>query len=62
MYVPHLLDPVICPWTLRLFPCLGYCEPRCCERRGACIFLNFSREISPGVGLLDYMVVLFLVF
>ena len=25
MYVPHLLYPVICPWTFRLLPCLGFC-------------------------------------
>ena len=22
--VPHLLNPFICPWTFRLFPCVGY--------------------------------------
>ena len=22
MYVPHLLDPLLCQWTFRLFPCL----------------------------------------
>ena len=26
IYVPHLLHPFICQWTLRLFPCLGYGE------------------------------------
>ena len=25
-------------WTFRLFPWLGYCEDRCCEHSGACIF------------------------
>ena len=25
-YIPHLFYPVICWWTLRLFPCLSYCE------------------------------------
>ena len=24
VYVPHLLDPLLCWWTFRLFPCLGY--------------------------------------
>ena len=23
---PHLLYPFICPWTFRLFPCLGYSD------------------------------------
>ena len=35
IYVPHLLCPFICQWTLRLFPCLGHCEWCCCEHRGA---------------------------
>ena len=26
VYVPHLLYPFFCWWTLRLFLCLGYCE------------------------------------
>ena len=24
LYVAHLLDPLLCQWTFRLFPCLGY--------------------------------------
>ena len=26
MYVPHLLYPFICRWTLKLFPSPGYCK------------------------------------
>ena len=26
IHTVHLLYPFICLWTLRLFPCLGYCE------------------------------------
>ena len=26
IYVPHLLYPFICWWTLRLLPCPGYCK------------------------------------
>ena len=26
VYVPHLLYPFLCRWTIRLFPCLGNCE------------------------------------
>ena len=28
----HLLYPFICPWTIRLFPCLGYCRFWCYEQ------------------------------
>ena len=38
VYVSHLLNPVICRWTFRLFPCLHYCELCCSEHRGSCIF------------------------
>ena len=41
----------------RLFPCLGYCKCCCYEHLGPCIFL-----ICQGVGLLDHMATLFLVF
>ena len=40
--VPYLLNLFICWRTVRLFPCLGYCELCCCEHMGACIFLNCS--------------------
>ena len=39
-HTPHLLYPFICRWMCRLFPCLGFCEWRCCERRGAWAFVN----------------------
>ena len=38
----YLLYPFICHWTLRLSPCLGYCEQCCCEHRGTCISLISS--------------------
>lgn len=52
-------------WTLRLFPCLGYCK--CCsEPEGAYIFFelvfSFSLDEYPKVELLDHMLVLFLIF
>ena len=62
MYVPHL-GPSICWWTFRLFLCFDCCEWHCYEHRGACIFLNDSFvRICPRVGLLDHMVIIFLVF
>ena len=36
IYVP-LLYPVLCWWTLRLLPCLGYCS----EHWGVCISSNY---------------------
>ena len=26
VYAPHLLYPLLCWWTFRLFPCLDYCK------------------------------------
>ena len=49
-------------WTLRLLPCLGYCEECCFEHRDACIVLNYSLDICPGVGFLDDMVAIVLAF
>ena len=37
----HLLYPFICQWTIRLFPCLGYCKFCCYEHRGAWIFSRY---------------------
>ena len=65
VYIPQFLNPFICWWTFRLFPCLGYCDYCCSEHRGASIFLNkcfFFLDMCPGVGLLDHMIVLYLVF
>ena len=59
MYVPHLLYPFLCWWTFRLLPCLGYSKWCCDEHWGACAF---SLGRCTGVGLLDHMVVLYLVF
>ena len=42
VYIPYLLNPLICQWTFRLFPCLDYCEYCCNEHSGACIFLSES--------------------
>ena len=58
----HLLYPFISRWTIRLFPCLGYCKFCCYEHRGAWIF---SRSIifpglCSGLALLDHMETLFL--
>ena len=39
--IPHL-NPFICQWAFKLFPCLGYCEQCCSEHMRACIFLNES--------------------
>ena len=41
-YTTHLTNPIICRWTLGLFPCLGYCEECCNEHAGACVFFKES--------------------
>ena len=38
IYIPYLLYPFICRWTLRLLPCPGYCDQCYYEYRGAWIF------------------------
>ena len=45
-------------------PCPGYYEQHSNEHWGACILSNhvFSPDIRAGVGLLDHMLALFLVF
>ena len=40
MYIPHPLYPLIPLWALRLLASLGYCEYRCNDHRGACIFTH----------------------
>ena len=40
VYMPHLPYPVLCWWTFRLSPCLGYCKHRCSEHWGACSLLE----------------------
>ena len=60
IYVPHLLYLFICWWAFRLFLFLGYCKQYCNEHQ-SCMYLfklQFSLDICPGVGLLDYITVL----
>ena len=54
IHVPYLLYLFICQWTLSLLPCLGWCM--------YLFELLFSPDICPGVGLQEYMAVLFLGF
>ena len=62
IYAPHLLYLLLCWWTFRWFPWLGYCEQWYCEHRGAYIFSNHNSVcLCPGGGLLGHMVILFLV-
>ena len=42
IYVSHLLHPILCWWTFRLLPCLGYYKWCYNEHWGACILLNFG--------------------
>ena len=61
---PHLLWPFT-SWTFGLFPCLGYCKQCCYEHGYMYLFeLEFSSfsYLCPGVGLLDHLISLFLVF
>jgi len=60
----HRLYSPFCWWSFRLLPCLS-CSEQCCIKHWGCIYLfelEFSPDICPVVGLLDRMVVLFLVF
>ena len=41
VYIPYLLNPIICQRTFRLFPCLGYCE-QCCNEH---VHMSFSRKV-----------------
>ena len=40
IYVPHLLYPCLCQWTIGWLPWLGCCESCCCECWGACVLCN----------------------
>jgi len=63
--MPHFLNPFICWWIFRLFPCLGYCEECCNEHTGVCVCIfqgKFFLDIFPRVRLLGHMLVLYLVF
>ena len=53
MYVPILVYPFICQWTLKLLIYLGYCNS------GA---MNILVHVPFWIQLLDHMMILFLVF
>ena len=61
LYTPHL-DPLACWWAPGSFPSTGYCKRYCYEHWGTCLFqlvFSFFPDIYPGVGLLNYIVVIF---
>ena len=60
----HLLYPFISRWTIRLFPCLGYCKFCCCEQgvHESSHGIVFFPDICSGLELLDLMETLFLLF
>ena len=65
IHTAHLPYPFTCWWIFRLFPCLGYCK-ECCYVLGymylfALEFLSFL-DMCRGRGMLEHMVMLFLVF
>ena len=51
-------------WTIRLFPCLGYCKFCCCEQgvHESSHGIVFFPDICSGLELLDLMETLFLLF
>ena len=59
-----ILYPFLCWWTFRLLSYLGSCKQCCSEHWGACYLFKlwFSLHRCPGMGLLDHMIVLFIVF
>ena len=64
--MPYPFYPFIYLWTFSLLPCLGYCKT-VLLLTFRCIYLfklEFSSfpHICPGMGLLNDMVTLFLVF
>ena len=60
----HLLYPIISQWTIRLFPCLGFCKFCCYRHRGAWVISRYSffPDICLVLELLDHMETLFLLF
>ena len=60
VYVTHLLHPFLCWWTFRLLPCLGCCKQHCSLHWDACILAN--HVFLPGMGFLEHMEAVFLVF
>ena len=58
-YHIYLLYPFICQWTFSLLPCLVYYKSCVISIE---VHVSFFMDISPGVGLLDHMETLFLVW
>ena len=61
LYVSHLILPFICHWTFLLFPCLAVVNSAVMNI-GVCVSFRIIVFSGPGVGWLDPMVILFLVF
>lgn len=59
-----LLYPTLCRWAFGLLPCPGCRKQCCCEREGGvCLFeLQFGQGVRPGVGPVDHIAALCLVF
>ena len=64
VYTPHSLCPFVCPCTLKLLPCLGYCTQCCHDFWSAGVFKNFAffLDLLLGIGFLGHWVLLCLVF
>ena len=62
IYIPHLY-PFLCLWAFRLLPC-PLVNGAAVNNWGAVCLLElwFSLDVCSGVGLLDHMVALFLIF
>ena len=57
IYTPQFLYPLICWWTFMLFSCPGYLNSAAMNTGMHVSFeLQFSPDTCPGVGLLDHMV------
>ena len=64
LYICTTSSLFICRWPFRLLPCLGYCRIVLQRTLGYMYLFKlwFSPDIYPGMGLLDHMVALILVF
>lgn len=66
IHILRFLHPSIHPRTPTSFPRPGYCQQRCNEPAGVALssrpLFSFPLDTCPEVGLLDHMVVLFLIF
>ena len=58
----HLCQLFICQWIFRLGPCLAIVNSATMNIGVHVSFLEFCLDACPGVGLLDHMLILFLVF